>query len=356
MLHDVLELAKQELRLPRIIDERCVHSLIENATCDRCVEACPRNAWQLDDEMLGIDTRRCDGCGLCAPACTEGALLHEHQLLVRYWKNRRVAFRACELAGLDDATDVIPCLHGSGLSDLLHLYKQGCTSIIATSGDCNHCGRKPTVSLDDVLQQVNKWLMSRDLPLMRLQSLEPVRWNALLKKTRPEASGRGFSRRAFLSQTVRGSVLGGVRLAGFASTGQQDEFLPPGRLLPDGPAGQLMPVVPSIDTARCDGCDACAVLCPHEAISLDKDEHTACYSIDARNCTGCGICADVCEQQAISLAYNTPSQQTSVNLHPARCKRCGVTFHSPAEQHDDTGLCRICTRVNHHRNLFQVFD
>ena len=355
MLHDVLEHAKQELRLPRIIGERCVHARIENASCTRCVEACPRNAWLLDDEMLSIDTGQCDGCGLCAPACTEGALAHEHQLLVRYQRDRRVALGACERAGLDDTTGVIPCLHSLGLSDLLQLYKQGCTSIMATCGDCNDCGRKPAARLETVMRHVNSILMSRELPLMRLQTLPPGHWLTLLEQTCSEESSRRFSRRGFLGQAVKGGFLGGVRLAGL-SPPDQDEFMPPGKLLPVGSVGGLMPAVPFIDTTRCSGCDACANLCPHGAISLDTDEYTACYNIDARNCTGCGICGDVCEQQAVSVTYMAPSYQTTVKLRPARCKRCGVAYHPPAEQHDDTGLCRICTRVNHHRNLFQVFD
>jgi ferredoxin len=66
---------RQEWVIPEIIPERCVHSLCEVAACTRCVDACPRHAWILDDASLRIDTKLCDGCGLCISACPEAALL-----------------------------------------------------------------------------------------------------------------------------------------------------------------------------------------------------------------------------------------------------------------------------------------
>lgn len=66
---------KQEWVIPEVVAERCVHSHCEVASCTRCVDACPRDAWLLDDASLKIDTARCDGCGLCVAACTESALV-----------------------------------------------------------------------------------------------------------------------------------------------------------------------------------------------------------------------------------------------------------------------------------------
>jgi ribosomal protein S27AE len=65
---------------------------------------------------------------------------------------------------------------------------------------------------------------------------------------------------------------------------------------------------------------------------------------------------DVCGQHAISLQHWVPSYQKSVSLKRARCRRCGAPCHMPDQHHGDTGLCGICTRVNHYRNLYQVLD
>jgi ferredoxin len=72
---DLVRDAVAAARLPELLPERCVHSLIEQATCRRCVDACPTGAWVIDDERLGIDPDRCDGCGLCAPACPQAAIV-----------------------------------------------------------------------------------------------------------------------------------------------------------------------------------------------------------------------------------------------------------------------------------------
>jgi ferredoxin len=193
--------------------------------------------------------------------------------------------------------------------------------------------------------------MSRSLPPLRVQVMRPAQWRALLRETGSEASDLRQSRRDFLGGAVK------RRIAAGATTAEPEVCRPPGRLLPGDSPGHLMPVVPAIDTDRCDGCDACANLCPHGAISLGAaDRGPAAYRIAAADCTGCGICVDVCERDAVTLCYVAPSIQVAVGLRAARCRRCGGTFHRPENQGDDDSLCRICVRVDHHRNLFQVFD
>ncbi len=89
-----LQQLKRALTIPEMIAERCVHSLCEVASCTRCVDACPREAWVLDDASLKIDTARCDGCGLCVAACTESALVgHNPVVKVTPVINRRQFLR-----------------------------------------------------------------------------------------------------------------------------------------------------------------------------------------------------------------------------------------------------------------------
>jgi len=345
------ENVKQTLRSPGIVEERCVHSRIENATCQRCVDACPRDAWRLDDEMLGIDSDRCDGCGLCAPVCPEAALVHDHRLLSRHWKGRRLALGACERADVREPEGVVPCLHALGLTDLLMLRDQGCTTLMVLPGDCDGCDRQPVTRLEDRIYQVNRLLMSRSLPLVRLQVARPAQWRALLQETGSKERGLRRGRRDFLGGSVR------RRLAAIEGIANPDECRPPGRLLPGAAPDDLMPVVPVIDAGRCDGCDACANLCPHGAVSLREPEAgRLVYRVEPADCTGCGVCVDVCECDAIRLSSMAPAHRLAVGLRSARCGRCGVSFHRPEHRGADDALCRICARVDHHRNLYQVFD
>ena len=60
--------------LPEVVAGRCVHTILEGASCKAYVDVCPRQAWVLDEEQLGIDVDRCNGCGLCAAACPQDAI------------------------------------------------------------------------------------------------------------------------------------------------------------------------------------------------------------------------------------------------------------------------------------------
>jgi ferredoxin len=45
--------------------------------CGDCVDRCPTNALDVEDEMVRVDLRRCIGCGLCNSACPSEALSME---------------------------------------------------------------------------------------------------------------------------------------------------------------------------------------------------------------------------------------------------------------------------------------
>ena len=56
-------------------------------------------------------------------------------------------------------------------------------------------------------------------------------------------------------------------------------------------------IVPSVDSARCLGCGACAELCPFGAIGFREG-----VAVIGPSCQKCAACFEVCPVEAISLA------------------------------------------------------
>jgi ferredoxin len=347
-----------EVNIPDILGNRCVHQHIEQASCRACVDACPKHAWILTDELLGIDSDACDNCGLCAPVCPEGAIQHDHSPLPGRWKDRLIALSACEKAQTSKHPEaVIPCIHILGLHNLLTLQQQGYTIFITSSGDCDNCERGNNTRLVDTTRTLNQLLKQRSLPAVRTDNLPAKKWDALAENIIPFEPEETMTRRNFLRKAISNLTEQGLEFAGLRET-EDDQYLPVGKLIPASLNKQppLYPWSPEILPKSCNGCDACVRICPHGAIQWTIiNEGEEGYQLDAAECTGCNLCVDVCEMNAVIINRNTPQTQTVIPLHSQKCSACGVPFHIPeTSDRVDQKLCRICKKTNHSRYLFRV--
>lgn len=353
MLEDVQSYLQQELRLPEIRGEDCVHAHIETASCRACVEICPKQAWQLSDESLGIDTEACDGCGLCAPVCPQGAILHDHSPFLRQFNQSVIALVACERSGLEPSSGVIPCIHALGLTDVLKLYqKQEVHGFLVCHGDCEHCERHQGLHLKSVVEQVNTALTQRKQMGFAYHVVSAEIWREQRNKLPPPiVKGPEVNRRNFLRLGAQQVVQETLKIKGMVD---DSKFIPPALWLPERDNIAPLPYVPQLNPELCNGCDACLQVCPHRALLLDLEQ--ARYIVNAENCSNCLMCQDVCAQKAIQVAQWVVPQAIQFSLHTARCKHCGRPFHRPVEYQADQNTCHICSQVNHYRNLFQVYD
>jgi heterodisulfide reductase subunit A len=58
-----------------------------------------------------------------------------------------------------------------------------------------------------------------------------------------------------------------------------------------------------VDEESCSGCGICEVVCPYNAITVDKEEKLS--HINPALCKGCGLCGSSCPAGAISMLYFT---------------------------------------------------
>ncbi len=347
---------REAANLPAVVAERCVHTRIEAASCQACVDACPQRAWVIDDEQLGIDAESCDGCNLCVAACPEGAVQAPVQPALRDSPAGSVALLACQPTGLETSEGVVPCILALGLSSLLGLYRSGVRTLISCTADCDDCERGDATRLQERIDRVNALLTQRNLPGIDHEPLTADTWLQRHNQDLTPARGPALNRRQFLRRATRDV------LAAYQQSQGQDPILdgrqePPGQMLPARSPGQPAPFAVAIDGVRCNACHACANLCPHAAIMLQTDDQgcNTAYRLLADACTGCGICTDVCDQEAISIHPWAIPPASAVELTRHRCRACGSRFELP-EQHADDKLCRICTARNHHALLYQVLE
>jgi NAD-dependent dihydropyrimidine dehydrogenase PreA subunit len=357
MLPGIGQSAEALVRMPDVRAERCVHSLIEQSTCRSCIDACPNGAWVINDEMLGIDQSLCDGCDLCVPACPESAIVQRFRPAVRETPRGNLALACCERARISgDGIPRMPCLHAIGTSDLLEMAGEQVRYLITSTGDCSGCPRGKVQRLQDRLDAVNALLSNRSSPVIAQVAWDAEGWLAIWHQVETQKREKPLSRRGFFRVAVAAPTHHVEALVERA----EGRFTPPGRLLPRRSPTDWTPFAPVIDPTKCDGCDACARLCPHAAIRIEIEAGRAeAYAIIADDCTGCRLCRDVCDKEALTLQSWGPVKQERVPLSSYRCRSCGVNYHLPTV--DGIGdrvseLCPICTRTGHHGRLFQVLD
>ena len=339
--------------------ERCAHQRVAASTCQACVTACPRQAWQLLDEGLSFDAGRCDGCGLCVAACPLEALEIPAPTPIITNDGERTLWLSCERAGSPPSdgapgpAGLTPCLHALSPDWVLQWQQRHrITQLRLVSGDCARCDRRPEATLQERWKPVAERLARAGQPVPALMPTDARQWQARANRSdQPDPR-----RRRFLGRLLQGpgaptrNPAGSTTLAPLTS-GRRHlvHTLANGPGAPSAnPLWQLR-----LDPDRCTWCMACAKLCPEQALTERADpEGTVDHlSLHPARCTGCALCLDVCDSQALSLAGpdqpRSPHQQV-FELQRESCPVCRVTYHRQRPPRGAASLepepCPTCRR------------
>lgn len=328
---------------------RCVHTRIETASCRACVEVCPRRAWQLDDEGLGLSVADCDGCGLCAAACPTRAIAAPTGKPVRRRLNgHTVVMAACERALPEGGDGGMTCLHAIATADLLRHWRRGERVWLISTADCAACERGRGEGFASRVEHLNRLLEARGERRILVRPLAQARW----RRVRELGTDAANARRDFLQRLWRRPA--SALLERPSPDGQADGYESPGRYL-SGPGP--LPWVVRLDPVACVVCQACIQVCPEQALRLDDDPSGTpsrrTLGLEHERCTGCGLCVDVCAPQAIAVQAWSEPERSDVPLRQSVCRACGAPFLTSA-QADRAHLCWVCARGRPARRLYQV--
>ena len=259
------------------------HCLVRDGkvSCHRCADICPQKA--ITDH--GIDTERCDGCGLCSAVCPAAAVIAPEDYAGALAKAEKLQPQVlmCEKAGAEGA----PCLGFLNRRLLWAMaWEKGlCLDI----SQCQSC--RPAV-YDWLLREID----ACDAALQKA-GRPPIRLVHVKAGTKPKKPVKKVERRNFFSALFRSTT---ESLQEIAEAQMEHTYVFDG-------AAWLK--------------------------NRQTEPNDLFYGLQVQDgCTACGLCAAVCPMQALTVQRGAGEKKGSIHFQPGSCTDCGLcTAHCPVQ-------------------------
>lgn len=292
---------------PHVDHVACLNSQLDGI-CDRCRQACPRQAISAEHRIMEKD---CDGCWLCAVACPTLAirpsnppaahfqvhLLHEGEVSL-----------SCKFSATRDVSTA--CLAGLSETSILDLFAGGATVVTLDVSGCDDCSRQAGKSaLARLATRAQRLLEAfgsgRELRL----AYEP--------KSLARSPGAGLSRRELLTRFRKRLAQDALALAseqlqtvlgayeqsdGYRCATRSRQLIEQLRWLgvPSVPISSIeLPWLCLEASDRCSLCGLCASPCPTSALAVRPRSEALVLEFDVSACIGCGRCLESCPSKAL---------------------------------------------------------
>ena len=336
----------EKLENPNVaIDQaKCLKVRNRNASCSRCMDACPAQCISCAQNKISFDAAACLGCLTCTTVCPTGALTGKRITDTAVFSAAQTAqgqtpgqvVFACEsllaaVEGLYNPLAVVKlkCISGVDTTMLVYLASTGVKDLLLVAGDCANCHLEHCLATaQGVVDSANTLLEAWGAPAqVRITNKLPGNTKKN-EKLGYDASRRGFftdvrveSRKVAMDASTLAfekafgkesepSLISKLKVGGegtlpLISMPRRKRLLaaldsfgePADDLIETGLFGQVV-----IDLDKCRACRICATFCPSG--SLFKF-HTKSGKIGVkqmvRDCVSCHSCVDVCLHGALTL-------------------------------------------------------
>lgn len=345
---DIVEIAGSLEKSPIVVvRDRCVAVRNRNASCMRCIDACPADAIEVYANEIHLSASACVSCGACAAACPTEALVAikpSHADLLSSAAQAAVcndgrAVIACARRAARREADPglfaeVPCLAFVGEGLIVQLAAYGAGEVVLVDGVCPTCKHGACdQGIDRMVAYANELLGQTESPA-RVSRMAAFPDEVLASEA---PASYGANRREFFSEAVaaaKESALSAAKAAIRQELGIKEEADAIGERLRVGVGGVLPQIdaprhagildaldrlgwMPDgnvetrlfgsvdIDVGKCNACGMCAVFCPTGALRRDDaespDDPLHSLEFQACDCVQCGLCADVCWKKALKL-------------------------------------------------------
>lgn len=345
----------------------CTRLRTTRSGCSLCIDVCPLNAISISDVGIEI-SGDCNECGACVSACPNGAFRMKEGgegALLQEIRDK--------LADKNGSVFRISCAHGDAKPDLtlsclgrltevllLGPLRDGALRIELLRPDCGECpSEKASSQIDEVIKQTGYLLDMLGLD-KNVVSVKPALFNAT-----PAQEEKPVSRRAFFG-SVRTKMMG----IAAASLPDEETHDQPASPVKNNKRNVLLTVLKTFSpkkevfissadamladieiSEKCDGCGACAAICPVGAITRGDSDGCFSLSFSPALCTNCQACSKVCLRNAVSIKetvkLNLLLETGETKLIEAKkktCPACRIDFIG-----GEADICPICINTGNKR-------
>ncbi len=287
----------ESLSIDVSITERCLHQVSRKSSCTACVNRCEPAALSIVDNVVIVDTSKCDSCGSCFSACPVSAI--NGSMPKRQSRNGLLVYES----------HFCP-----SVKELLIYREKGIKGFLIPQDWKNDQWLQ-------VIEEANGLLIEL--------KLEPF-----IFQLESEVAEQSISRRElFFSAKNKGKSLAQEMTPASWRVNSDGWSLPA-----TFPEFQFYQV--ELDTAKCSLCQACFRLCSQDVFRISDSE----LIIDHQKCTDCSLCEDICPEDAIVVKKMIREKSEShYPVEKSTCSRCKNSYYSFAGSMSD--LCHGCSKV-----------